>query len=125
MALHDRDPGRPHSDGLVMVIDQDETPLFLGAIHRLLHGVRLDDLMAAATAAGAEVTALEDRVRGGGARSGHVGPDRRPGLGLGPARGAARARASSSSSSARCSPAAQATLEDQPTRTRSPRPSTR
>ncbi len=59
VALHDRDPGPTHSDGLVMVIDQDETPLFLGAIHRLLHGVRIGDLMTAATAAGAEVTSYE------------------------------------------------------------------
>jgi hypothetical protein len=42
-----------------MVIDQDETPLFLGAIHRLLHGVRIGDLMTAATAAGAEVSSYE------------------------------------------------------------------
>ena len=27
-----------------MLIDQDETPLFLGAIHRLFHGTRLDQL---------------------------------------------------------------------------------
>jgi len=55
VALHDRDPGPTHSDGLVMIIDQDETPLFLGAIHRLLHGVRLDDLVGVATSAGADV----------------------------------------------------------------------
>jgi len=61
VALHDRQPGLPHRDGLVMIIDQDETPLYLGAIHRLLHGVRLDDLVAAATAAGARVTRLDDR----------------------------------------------------------------
>lgn len=61
VALHDREPGLPQRDGLVMVIDQDETPLFLGAIHRLFHGVRLDDLVDAATASGAEVTRLEDR----------------------------------------------------------------
>src|SRR3954447_16703977 len=59
VALHDRDPGPTNSNGLVMIIDQDETPLFLGAIHRLLHGSRLDDLVAAATSAGAEVTRLE------------------------------------------------------------------
>ena len=42
VSLHDREPGLPQRDGLVMVIDQDDTPLFLGAIHRLFHGVRLD-----------------------------------------------------------------------------------
>ena len=61
VALHDRDPGPPQRDGLVMVIDQDETPLFLGAIHRLLHGVRLDDLVASARASGARVTRFADR----------------------------------------------------------------
>jgi hypothetical protein len=60
VSLHDRDPGPMHSDGLVMIIDQDETPLFLGAIHRLFHGVRLGELMTAATAAGAQVTAYQD-----------------------------------------------------------------
>lgn len=30
--------------GLAMLVDQDDTPLYLGAIHRVLHGVRLDDL---------------------------------------------------------------------------------
>ena len=43
-----------------MVIDQDETPLFLGAIHRLLHGVKLGDLLAAAAGAGAEVTTIDE-----------------------------------------------------------------
>jgi uncharacterized protein (DUF1015 family) len=60
VALHDRDPGTSHRDGLVMIIDQDETPLFLGAIHRLLHGVRLEDLVRAAGEAGAEVTECAD-----------------------------------------------------------------
>lgn len=30
--------------GLVMLVDQDDTPLYLGAIHRILHGLRLDDV---------------------------------------------------------------------------------
>jgi uncharacterized protein (DUF1015 family) len=55
VALHGRDPQDSHRCGLAMVIDQDETPLFLGAIHRLLHGVRLSDALAAASAAGARV----------------------------------------------------------------------
>jgi uncharacterized protein (DUF1015 family) len=61
VALHSRDPGPVHRDGLAMVIDQDETPLFLGAIHRLLHGTRLDDLTAAAAGAGAHVERLGDQ----------------------------------------------------------------
>jgi hypothetical protein len=38
-----------------MLVDQDETPLFLGAIHRVLVGPSLADLCAAAAATGAEV----------------------------------------------------------------------
>ena len=45
VALHGRDPASAHRSGLAMVIDQDETPLFLGAIHRLLHGAKLGDLL--------------------------------------------------------------------------------
>ena len=41
-------PGGPHDRGLAMLVDQDETPLFLGAIHRLLHGVRSTQLAAGA-----------------------------------------------------------------------------
>jgi hypothetical protein len=43
-----------------MVVDQDETPLFLGAIHRLLHGVRLADVQEAAAAAGAQVHPIDE-----------------------------------------------------------------
>ncbi len=60
VALQDGDPRQLHRDGLVMIIDQDETPLFLGAIHRLLHGTRLGDLVSAARASGAVVTTLDD-----------------------------------------------------------------
>ena len=59
VALYDREPTHAHRCGLAMVIDQDETPLFLGAIHRLLHGPRLADLMRAASVAGAEVRGVE------------------------------------------------------------------
>jgi uncharacterized protein (DUF1015 family) len=62
VALHARDPQEAHRTGLAMVIDQDETPLFLGAIHRVLHGVRLPDLVQAAASAGAEVDG-SDEVR--------------------------------------------------------------
>lgn len=30
--------------GLAMLVDQDDTPLYLGAIHRILHGLRFGDL---------------------------------------------------------------------------------
>ena len=42
--------------GLAMLIDQDDTPLQLGAIHRVLAGVNLRDLRAAAESVGAEWT---------------------------------------------------------------------
>ncbi|MGI8524436.1 MAG: DUF1015 family protein [Nocardioides sp.] len=51
---HPEEPGAAR--GLAMVIDHDETPLFLGPIHRVLRGVPLDDLVAAATELGAVVT---------------------------------------------------------------------
>lgn len=60
VALNARDPMPAHESGLAMVIDQDDTPLFLGAIHRLLHGTRLDDLLAAATAARAVVRTIDE-----------------------------------------------------------------
>lgn len=40
--------GEPLTDsGLAMLVDQADTPLFLGAIHRVLHGVRLRHLRSA------------------------------------------------------------------------------
>lgn len=38
-------PGSPWDRGLAMLVDQDDTPLFLGAIHRVLRGASLDDLL--------------------------------------------------------------------------------
>jgi uncharacterized protein (DUF1015 family) len=58
VALNDRDPMPAHRSGLAMVIDQDETPLFLGAIHRLLHGTPVERLLQAATASGAEARTI-------------------------------------------------------------------
>jgi uncharacterized protein (DUF1015 family) len=60
VALHAREPVEAHRSGLAMVIDQDETPMFLGAIHRLLHGVKVADLLAAATGAGARVRTIDE-----------------------------------------------------------------
>src|SRR5262245_33468781 len=58
VALHEREPSPAHRSGLAMVVDQDETPLFLGAIHRLLHGVRIADLLRAAEGAGGTVRTI-------------------------------------------------------------------
>ncbi|HEX4471093.1 MAG TPA: DUF1015 family protein [Nocardioides sp.] len=55
VALHGREPDDSLRSGLAMVIDQEETPLFLGAIHRLLHQTLVRDVLESAAAAGAEV----------------------------------------------------------------------
>jgi len=55
VSLHGRDGGEAYARGLAMVIDHEETPMFLGAIHRLFHATAPDPLMAAARAAGADV----------------------------------------------------------------------
>jgi uncharacterized protein (DUF1015 family) len=55
LALQSREPSPAHRRGLAMVVDQDETPLFLGAIHRLVHGIRMRDVTTAAAACGADV----------------------------------------------------------------------
>jgi uncharacterized protein (DUF1015 family) len=60
VALHEREPAEAHRTGLAMVVDQDETPLFLGAIHRLLHGVKLADVQDAAVRAGARVSTIDE-----------------------------------------------------------------
>jgi uncharacterized protein (DUF1015 family) len=52
LRLQQRDPGRPTDLGLAMLVDQDDTPLFLGAIHRVLTGPSLDQLAEAARATG-------------------------------------------------------------------------
>lgn len=52
LRLRERHPGGPADAGLAMLIDHDDTPLYLGAIHRVLSGVRLDELEAAARGAG-------------------------------------------------------------------------
>ena len=50
-----RSPGGPTDRGLAMLVDQEDTPLFLGPIHRILTGVGLDDLAAAAEVVGARL----------------------------------------------------------------------
>ncbi|MFW6774813.1 DUF1015 family protein [Nocardioides sp. CPCC 205120] len=46
--LLDAEESEPGWDrGLVMAVDQSDTPLFLGAIHRVLHGVDASDLVGA------------------------------------------------------------------------------
>lgn len=53
LRLQQRQPGGAADSGLAMLVDHDDTPLFLGAIHRVLTGVRLEDLARAAELIGA------------------------------------------------------------------------
>lgn len=55
LSLRDRPDGRPHRQALTMLVDQDDTPLFLGAIHRVLVGSSMDDVVRAAAATGLHV----------------------------------------------------------------------
>ena len=44
LRLQEREPGTPWDRGLAMVVDQEDTPLHLGAIHRVLPGLTLERL---------------------------------------------------------------------------------
>lgn len=66
LRLQEQHPGTAWDAGLAMLVDQHDTPLFLGAIHRTLPGVSLEPLAGAARAAGADVTE-HDRPRALGA----------------------------------------------------------
>ncbi|QYJ05148.1 DUF1015 domain-containing protein [Nocardioides panacisoli] len=52
LRLQRRHPGTGFDTGLAMLVDQVETPLFLGAVHRSFAGTALDDLRDAAAALG-------------------------------------------------------------------------
>jgi len=56
LRLQQEYPGTAWDAGLAMLVDQVDTPLFLGAIHRTLPGTSLAALVEAAREAGAEVT---------------------------------------------------------------------
>lgn len=47
LQLQQAHPGTGWDRGLAMLVDQDDTPLFLGAIHRVLRSTRMDELMEA------------------------------------------------------------------------------
>jgi uncharacterized protein (DUF1015 family) len=66
LRLQEQHPGTAWDAGLAMLVDQHDTPLFLGAIHRTLPGVSLARLAEAARDAGADVTS-HDRPRALGA----------------------------------------------------------
>jgi uncharacterized protein (DUF1015 family) len=56
LRLQQISPGRATDLGLAMLVDQDDTPLFLGAIHRVLTGTSLADLATAAAVTGGVYT---------------------------------------------------------------------
>ncbi|WP_370246615.1 DUF1015 family protein [Nocardioides sp.] len=58
LALQQRYPGTAADRGLAMLVDQGDTPLFLGAIHRVWHGVAPAAVAEAARQAGHAVTCL-------------------------------------------------------------------
>jgi uncharacterized protein (DUF1015 family) len=72
LRLQEEHPGTPWDAGLAMLVDQGDTPLFLGAIHRTLPTVRLDVLVEATRAAGAEVTARSRQQALGALDSTHL-----------------------------------------------------
>ncbi len=61
LRMQDLQPGPATDVGLAMLVDQDDTPLFLGAIHRLLAGTTLTGLREAAGRVGAAFETTERR----------------------------------------------------------------
>jgi uncharacterized protein (DUF1015 family) len=55
LQLQEAHPGTPWDRGLAMLVDQTDTPLFLGAIHRTLSGVSVAEVTTAAMKAGGAV----------------------------------------------------------------------
>lgn len=59
LRLQEEHPGTAWDAGLAMLVDQDDTPLYLGAIHRTLAGSTLEAVVEAARAAGADIAERE------------------------------------------------------------------
>ena len=59
LRLQQDNPGTAWDSGLAMLVDQGDTGLFLGAIHRTVRGATLEDVVAAARSAGATIRTLE------------------------------------------------------------------
>lgn len=72
LRLQEEHPGTPWDTGLAMLVDQADTPLFLGAIHRTIPGVGLDVLVRATREAGAEVSQQPRRRALGALDSTHL-----------------------------------------------------
>lgn len=58
LRLQQRAPHGPARRGLAMLVDQDDTPLFLGAIHRVFAGTSIDDVLSAARSVGLRTSEL-------------------------------------------------------------------
>jgi uncharacterized protein (DUF1015 family) len=56
LRMQEAAPGTAADGGLAMLVDQDDTPLFLGAIHRILVGTTLEALHKAAASVGSFTT---------------------------------------------------------------------
>jgi len=69
LRMQEHDPGGAADRGLAMLVDQDDTPFFIGAIHRMLAGTDLDALRAATTGLG------EFRPMGEAAAVAELAPD--------------------------------------------------
>jgi uncharacterized protein (DUF1015 family) len=59
LRMQAREPGGPADRGLAMLVDQLDTPLYVGPIHRVLLGVTLDDVEAAAVAVAARFSGTD------------------------------------------------------------------
>jgi len=59
LRMQQRQPDGGTDRGLAMLVDQDDTPLFLGAIHRILGGTTLEDLRDAAARVGVGSAGLD------------------------------------------------------------------
>lgn len=60
LRLQQRSPDGPARYGLAMLVDQDDTPLFLGAIHRVFSGTSLDDVLLACASVGLPASELNE-----------------------------------------------------------------
>lgn len=60
LRLQEQHPATPWDRGLTMIVDQDDTPFFLGAIHRTFRHRSLDDLCAAVESTGGTVRRLTE-----------------------------------------------------------------
>jgi uncharacterized protein (DUF1015 family) len=60
LRLQQRAPDGPARQGLAMLVDQDDTPLFLGAIHRVFAGTSFEDVLLAARSVGLPVVELNE-----------------------------------------------------------------